>query len=81
MRLVKGVKGYRAVGDINFTGERLTYDEIGKRLGMCKNGVRAVEIRALRKIRAALAKQGITNFSDLFGDDIAGVKRNVAIPE
>lgn len=49
----------------------LTYEEIGRNLGMTKQGVRRVEKRAIRKIRKKLVvKYGVkvANIRDFFAD-------------
>lgn len=52
--------------DLTFRGQRHTLEETAKHLGMTKQGVLAIERRALEKIRIGLAKYGIKSLSDVF---------------
>lgn len=46
-------------------GEALTLDETSKVMGISRSAVRAIELRAMEKLRKALKKYGITNLSDV----------------
>lgn len=51
------------------TGYAMTYVEIAERLGISKEGVRQIEIRALRKLKKGMEESGITwdDFVDVIG--------------
>jgi hypothetical protein len=55
-----------------------TYDDIAEELGMTREGVRQVEIRALAKLRKGLEEMGLT-FEDLVKEMDRGAE--VRLPE
>ena len=46
-------------------GEVLTLDETSKVMGISRSAVRAIELRAMEKLRKALKKYGINDLSDV----------------
>ena len=47
-------------------GECLTLDETSKVMGLSRSAIRAIELRALAKLRKALMKQGLNGVDDFF---------------
>jgi DNA-directed RNA polymerase sigma subunit (sigma70/sigma32) len=52
-------------------GRQMTYDEIGKLLGISRQAVHQIEQRALKKLRIRLVELGIRNSSAETNDDVA----------
>lgn len=65
------------IGDVTFGGQRHTLEETAKELKMTKQGVLAIERRALEKLRVALAKMGIKSLNDIL--DPAMISRQTTL--
>ena len=61
------------MGPITFGGKRHTLEETAQMMGISKNGVRAIELRALAKIRKGLEKFGIKSLDDVL--DLSSSRR------
>jgi DNA-directed RNA polymerase sigma subunit (sigma70/sigma32) len=52
-------------GESTLSGDPLLLAEIGDLMGVTREGVRQIEVKALRKLRQALRKRGITELKDI----------------